>query len=85
MVGVDLVAVAFDDFDIARRGHAPRLLVIGHLVSDKVIAVILDTHLALSRDGIDVTIIDKLVGLQEHARIRIALVIGAKSVLSQCG
>ena len=84
MFGVDLVAVAFDDFNITRRGHTPRLLVIGYLVGDEMVAVILDTHFALSRDGIDVAIIDELVCLQKHARIRIALIIGCESVLCRC-
>ncbi|MCY1381230.1 hypothetical protein D9M69_691130 [compost metagenome] len=81
MIGVNLVAVAFDNLHIPGRGHAAGLLVVGNLVRNEAIAVILNANFTLSGNNVHITIIDKLIRLQKHTSIRIALVICPQSIL----
>ncbi len=81
MIGVNLVAVAFDNFDIPGGGHATGLLIICHLIRNEAITVILDTNFTLSGNNVHIAIIDKLIRLQKHTRIGITLVISSKSIL----
>lgn len=76
MVGIDPVAVALHDFDIAGRGHAAGLLVIGNLVGDQPVAVIFNANLTLRGNGVHIAIIDEFICLKQHAGVWIALVIG---------
>lgn len=81
MVGVNLVAIALYNFNVPSRSHATGLLIIGHFIRDEAIAVIFNANFTLSGNDVHIAIIDKLICLQKHTRIRIALVICSQSIL----
>ncbi len=66
LVGIDLVAAGLDQLDLAGRDDSPGLLAVFDLLGDHLVAAIIDLHRTAHDDALGITVVDELVGRQQH-------------------